>query len=276
MHGFLKVLLWFVAALFTVNSVALWQLPDGRMHVWFFDVGQGDSAFMRMPEGQTVLIDGGPSDSVLERLGSVMPYFDRDLDLVILTHPHADHLDGLVEVLKRYEVGMVLFGGVDYDSSVYDEFLSELLDGGRFGGRFVAASQDTDFVIGPVLLDVLYPFEQIYGESFSNLNNSSVVFELGYGDLKILFTGDAEAGVEEELVTHGSLEDVDILKVGHHGSDTSSGNEFLGVVEPELAIISVGSGNQFGHPKDEVLERLEKAGVEVRRTDVEGTVELVF
>lgn len=248
------------------------QLPDDRFHVYFLDVGQGDATLVKTPDNHQILIDGGPENIVIEELGEVMPFFDKTIDLVILTHPHADHIDGLVEVLKRFEVENVLMAGVYCGDSTYLEFLRVIEEQEMrvFFGK-------ENFLFGEVFVDVLYPLESFFGKSFDNLNNSSLVVEVSYEDFDILFTGDLELEGEAELVDLGVLEDVDIYQVGHHGSKTASTLPFLAEISPETAVISCGKDNKFDHPHEEALENLKLAGVEeVHRTDLEGMIEFVY
>lgn len=250
------------------------QLPDDRFHIYFLDVGQGDSTFVKTPFGHQILIDGGPNNYVIEELGKVMPFFDKTIDLVILTHPHADHIDGMVEVLKRFEVENVLMTGVYSGDSTYLEFLRVIEEQGV---RVFIAKNEMGFLFGDVEVDVLYPVESFFGKSFDNINNSSIVVRISYGEESILITGDLEIEGEEELVESGLLDNVDILQVGHHGSKTASSLPFLAKISPEIAVISCGEDNKFGHPHTEALENLEMAGVEeVYRTDLDGTIEFVY
>ncbi len=245
------------------------QLPDSRFHIYFLDVDQGDATLVKTPDGHHILIDGGPNNYVIERLGEVMPFFDKTIDLVVLTHPHADHIDGLVEVLKRFEVKNVLMTGVYDGNSTYLEFLRviEEQDVRVFFGN-------ENFLFGDVGVDVLYPSESFFGKSFDNINNSSLVVEVSYRDLDVLVTGDLEVEGEREL---SGLERIDILQVGHHGSKTASSLEFLAKISPEIAVISCGEDNKFDHPHVEALKNLELAGVgKIHRIDLEGTIEFVY
>jgi competence protein ComEC len=259
-------------------GLLFWQLPDGRLHVYFLDVGQGDAIFINTPENHQILVDGGPQNFVMEELAEVMPFFDKTIDLMVLSHPHADHIDGLVEVLKRYEVGAVLFSGVDFGGGSYREFLEEILE--QDIEVFVAES-GVDFRVGSVVLDVVYPLRQVVAEEFKNLNNSSVALRVLYDnageELAIFLTGDMEEEAEEELVASGLNLQADVLKAGHHGSRSSSTLAFLERVRPEVVVIQAGENNQFGHPHEESLEKFERIGVKrVYRNDLDGRVELVF
>lgn len=253
----------------------LWtEIPDDKLHIWFFDIGQGDSALIKTPENHQILIDGGPGNKVLLALADALPFYDRQLDMVILTHPHEDHIAGLIEVLKRFDVQMVLLTGVNSNSGSYDEFLEEMLEKKI---DFVIADQFTDFRFGDVEFDVLYPIQQMLLEDKEELNDSSIVLRMISDKVRVLFTGDLEAVGEQELIDHHAILRSDILKVGHHGSKTSSTMAFLIKVKPDMAVISAGRDNKFGHPNEKILQNLRAAGVkEIWRTDVSGTLELVY
>ncbi|MFH1284504.1 MAG: ComEC/Rec2 family competence protein [Candidatus Peregrinibacteria bacterium] len=269
----------FIAAVIVLGYMAaawlLIQLPDNDFHIYFLDVGQGDSIFIKTPENHQILIDGGGSDGgVIEQLGQVMPFFDKSIDLVILTHPHSDHVDGLVEVIKRYDVSNVLITGVYSDYAGYFEFLDGIYEA---GANVFFADSNENFRFADVNIDVLYPFDEIIGEYFENLNNSSIAIMASYSDKKILLTGDLEIEGEKALVESGDNLDADILKAGHHGSKTASSDEFLKKVKPETVVIQCGEGNSFGHPHEETLFNLEEAGVgKIYRNDLDGRVDIKF
>lgn len=264
---------WLVGG-FVLAGVALWQLPDRHFHIWFLDIGQGDAILIKTPEQHYILVDGGPGNGVMEQLAEVMPFFVKELDFVILTHPHADHMDGLVEVLRRYQVKGVLLSAPNYNSSTYDQFLTEISDQNL---PFWISEMNTDFRFGPVDFDVIYPFEQVFGRNFDNVNNASVGMKVTYGRTRILLTGDLEQEAEAELVANPYLDlRADILKAGHHGSRTSSTVDFLNKVKPKIVVIQCGKDNQFGHPHEETLKKFEQMGVELWRNDLDGRVEFVF
>lgn len=263
-----------LVSMFVALGFAYWQIPDNEFRIYFLDIGQGDSVLIKTPENQQILIDGGPQNKVIEELAEVMPFFDKSLDLVVLTHPHADHIDGLVEVLKRYEVKNVLFTGVQDDGSVYKEFLKEI---GEQEINLYIAEKNTDFRFGAVVLDVIYPSKQVLGENFNNLNNSSIAMKIFYKGKTILLTGDLEMEAEEKLIRSGTNLKADIFKAGHHGSRTSSTWNLLKKVDPNIVVIQSGKNNKFGHPHAETLENLEKLGIEkVYRNDLNGRVEISF
>jgi competence protein ComEC len=244
--------------------LALLQLPDGRLHVTFLDVGQGDAILITTPRGQQILVDGGPSPVALSSaLGSSMPFWDRSLDLVVMTHPDADHITGLAEVLERYRVDGWLDNGIT----------SALLQQHAIPRQAVSAGTRLDLGRG-LVLDVLHPQSGRLNRPDSGTNNDSVVLRLEWGGLSFLLTGDIEAEAERQLIDTGQALQSDVLKVAHHGSAGSSSVEFLAALSPNFAVISVGADNLAGHPAPEVLERLlQQGGVTVLRTDQLGTVE---
>lgn len=251
-----------------------WSLqPDGRLHLRFLDVGQGDSALLTTPSGKTMLIDGGPDWSTLEEIGKYLPFFDRHIDLLQLSHPNLDHLLSFPEILKRYDVGGILLAGTPNPLPRYNALFA-LAETNHVPVIMVSAGKTIDLGDG-VSIRILWPPSTMPKGFPKNDNNTSVVFMLEYNDHRALFTGDEEHQVEETLVrSHADLK-ADILKVAHHGSRTSSTDAFLRAVHPSLAIISVGE-NSYGHPRKEVLDALAKIGAEVRRTDEVGTIEIVW
>ena len=249
-------------------ALAPW-LAHGRMPwnhgcvVWVFDVGQGDSQFIDCPGGQ-VLIDGGPSGEIIEHLSGVMAPWDRTIDVVINTHPHADHVTGLLSVLERYEVGEVWVSGQSYHTQVFSLFNQQSASRQRLvqAGDAVSLGEH-------IVLDVLWPERSLEGEYLEDPNEGSVVTLLRVGDETVLFTGDI--GVEQERTLIAEVKQVDVLKVGHQGSLTSSDPTFLQAIDPEVAIISVGE-NSYGHPHPVVLDRFNRLGIDVWRTDEDGSV----
>lgn len=239
--------------------------PD-RITVWVFDIGQGDAIFIDAPDAQ-VLIDGGPDDEILEKLSTVMPFWDRSIDVVINTHPHADHVMGLDYVLERYAVGEVWVSGQEYDSDAFAYFKE--LEKNEW--TLVHAGDDMDLGDG-ARLDVLWPDIDVEGKILESTHDGNVVTEVTYGNTTILLTGDFEADRERQILDE--LDHVDVLKVGHHGSETSTSWELLQDITPDYAVISVGEGNDYGHPKPGVLDRLHAIGATILRTDLDGDVRI--
>ena len=255
-------------------SVAAVTMPDDKLRVSFLDVGEGDAILIQQGS-QQVLVDGGPSPQAIALgLGDKMPFWDRTIELVILTHPHADHLDGLVEVLQRYNVKQVLYPNLDYKSPSYEEWL-RLLEEKDIKRTLAQAGQQVDLGEG-VIIRTLNPQTPHITGTESDIDNNGVVLRLSLNRVSFLLTADIEGEAEYDLISERADLASTVLKVAHHGSKTSTTPEFLAVVNPQLAVISVGE-NSFGHPTNEVLKRLEqKLGPEnIYRTDEQGTIEFI-
>jgi competence protein ComEC len=265
-------LLGAAAAITVLAWLAVAQLPDGRLHVAFLDVGQGDALLITAPGGGQVLVDGGPSPSALtSALGRQIPFWDRSLDLVVMTHADSDHITGLAELLARYRVSGWLDNGLPGDSPVYAE-CQRLLEARQVSRHQIRAGDQVDLGHG-IRLEVLHPPAESLLHTAAADNDNSLVLRLVWGEASFLFTGDVGAEAERLLLDSGQLLAADVLKVAHHGSGGSSTARFLAQVEPAYAVISVGADNRFGHPDEAVLARL--GSVPVLRTDQQGTVELV-
>lgn len=233
------------------------------------DVGQGDAILIRTPAGQDVLIDGGRTDgSVLACLGRYLPPWDRTIELVVLSHGDADHVGGLPQVAARYRIGRAVSNGVPSQSQVYAAWLEALQRQGV--AQEVAAAGDW-IDLGPARAEVIWPGA---GADRTNTNESSVVLRLAYGSSTALLTGDIGAEAELAILATGADVSAQLLKVAHHGSRYSSDPAFHAAVQPTLAAVSVGTGNSYGHPGQEALDRLSAAGALVYRTDQDG--DLVF
>lgn len=266
----------FLGLLSTVlsSSVLLWNAqPDGLLHLYFLDVGQGDAILLRTPSGINILVDGGPQQNIIQELSEVLPFFDRTLDYVLLTHPDQDHIEGLLSVLKKYPVEKVLFTGSVKKSYFYEKFL-ELISEKNIPVIIVDQHSDISLADG-VLVDILFPFSQILGSSLDT-NNTSLMAKVTYGTNEILLTGDAETLEEVEILKRDINIDSDILKVAHHGSNTSTTEEFLKAVSPEYSVISVGKNNKYHHPHPSILKRLREFNIKILRTDRDGRIEFVM
>ena len=235
--------------------------------VHFLDVGQGDSILIEVT-GFTVLIDGGPRSAGQTVVEYLVRRGIRELDLVIGTHPHEDHIGGLIEVLQTFPVKRVIDSGQPHTTRTFDQYLSEIERQVDQGHCTYEIPEEQIIPLGEeVLLHILGPTQDL-----GSLNDNSVAARLDVGNVSFLFTGDAERRAEEDLLTRGAEVRADVLKVGHHGSRTSSGVAFLDAVSPTHAVIPVGTDNRYGHPAPEVIERLVARGILIFRTDQQGSI----
>jgi competence protein ComEC len=276
--GLSRSLKWIIIPLLVLAVMVSYTaatMPGDELHVSFLDVGEGDAVLIQKGSRQ-VLIDGGPSpQSINLELSRQMPFWDRSIDLVVLTHPHQDHLAGLMEVLRRYDVGQVLYPSLDYASSSYDEW-SRLIGETGVKSTIACAGQQIDMGDG-VIIEVLSPSVNLLKGTESDLDNNSVVLRLRDGKVSFLLTADIMSDTEWELIRERADLACTVLKVAHHGSDTSTTSEFLAVVNPRIAVISCGVDNKFGHPNDIVIGRLQVKLDEdnLYRTDTQGTIEFI-
>jgi len=240
----------------------------GTMWVHVLDVGQGDSVLIETPAGNTILIDAGPAGAQvsgqLEKLGV------EELDLVVATHPHADHIGGMRPVVVKYPVGLYLDSGMKHTTRSY-QALDGALDQYEVAHR-AARQGETLHFDDDIVVTVLWPSTIRLRDTRSDLNSNSVVLRVDHGEDCFLFTGDAEQPTERGLLNAG-LESCEVLKVAHHGSNHSTTASFIRAVDPDIALVSSGS-NSYGHPGEEVLERLESEGAVIYRTDDSGHLAL--
>jgi competence protein ComEC len=273
-----------------LSFIAFW--PDNKVHLIACDVGQGDAILITHGFDQ-VLIDGGPNDKVLGCLARHMPFWDRDVEMVVNTHPDADHLKGLLGVLERYQVKQIISNSL-YDSTDLFEQFHDLIMSKNI--KVYSPKEGDRLKINNIEFEVLWPDQvmgnlalwknplpgkqAVLGESSPKpkFNESAVVFLMRYKQFKALLTADITQQAEDQIINFCSGRDcqtpVDVLKVAHHGSKTSTSQEFLEFFRPKIAIISVGQNNQWGHPNQEVLDRLVAIGAKIRRTDLSGDIEI--
>jgi len=269
-----KIFLIFGIAVLLAGIVWFWLFYSAakNLEVDFLDVGQGDAILIKAPGGQNILIDGGPDKVILKRLAENLAWWDKTIDLMILTHPHDDHVAGLIEVLKRYQVEKILYTGVTHNAPNYLAWLKLVR---KKKVQMLIIDKPQIIKLGAESqLEILYPDQSLLAKAVSDLNQSSIVMMLAYGKNKFLLTGDAGEEVERKLIDSGTNLSAEVLKVGHHGSQSSTSEEFLNQVKPNLAVISVGKDNDFGHPSLRTVKRLERAGAEIYRTDEKGTVRI--
>lgn len=285
-----RLRLYAISILVILTWIGWSQWPSDQLTMVVCDVGQGDGIVIMQGEIQ-VVVDGGPSRSkMLECLRKHVPDWDRTIELVIMTNSDADHISGLIDIVSRYEVVQFISG----DGIAPTQTMQALLDVLTESGVAVSGVEQGDVIkVGELMVfRVLWPDElsydvaavfsmdsqdlsQVLGTNTDDLNERSLVLQLEWGGEKILLTGDIGFQTEEVLVAQGILDDVDVLKVGHHGSKYSSSATFLSVIRPELAVVSVGK-NSYGHPTDDVLARLRDVGARIYRTDEDGAVVLRF
>lgn len=273
MQSFVKNLKWWlllglILTTFFIWSAVLAEERGGTLTVAFLDVGQGDATYIEAPNGNQVLIDGGAGKQVLGGLTKLMSVHDRSIDIVIATHPDADHIGGLSEVLERYDVTAILRSGAINDTNVFRTLNATIEEQGvteTVARRGMQMVLDED-----VRLEILFPDRDVSG---TDPNEASVIAQLVYGETEIMLTGDASKGIENYLVSlYGKGLQSDVLKVGHHGSKTSSSQNFIGFVSPEYAVISAGCDNRYGHPHQEVLATLAQFDIKTLSTCVDGTI----
>jgi len=257
-----------------VALVAFWFLyqPIDYLKFSALDVGQGDAELIVTPRGQTILVDGGPDNKIIRRLSEELPFWQRRIDLVVLTHPHDDHFRGLIEVFKRYQVNNLILTGIECFDPAYEEFIKVAQTSNV--KIFIYNGLD-NFMIDGLNIASLYPRENIKNKKYDNSNNSSIVLKLSYNKIDFLLMGDAETLVEQELLfSSKNMLNAEVLKVAHHGAETSSGEDFLKVVKPTIALISVASENDYGHPSPRILKRLARLNIKEYLTKDVGTIHL--
>jgi competence protein ComEC len=234
-----------------------------KMYVHFIDVNQGDSIFIELPNSQTMLIDAAEESQADKIITYIHQQGYDSLDYVVETHPHSDHMGGMADVINNFNVSSIYLSPATNTTKAYENMLTAIQNSGA--KTYSPMAGDTILDDGNLLIEVVAPKEL----DNDKLNNCSLVIKLTYGDNRFLFTGDAEKSEEDKIWTNIKC---DVLKVGHHGSDSSTTANFLKKVEPTCAVISVGAGNSYGHPDDIILKRLADKGVQTFRTDIQGTI----
>ena len=264
----------FIGIVLTANVIGLWfylsPQENKSLKIYFFDIGQGDSALIKTPNQQNILIDGGQDDSVLQPLSHALGIFNDTIDVVIITHPHEDHIGGLWAVINKYNVKQIIYTGALYDSPIYVNLLSLIAEkkiplGVTRDNEIARLGDNCD-------LKIIHPNQSLHKKSDPNVNNTSIATMLDCEGARALFMGDIEADIESEILESEKNLRANILKIGHHGSDTSSSIKFLNAIMPDFAVISVGANNTFGHPSRLILRRLNDIDAKILRTDEIGNV----
>jgi len=271
---FTKIFLLFLLITAYLSISACFSHSDGKLHVYFLNVGQGDAIYIRGPKEQDILIDGGPDNSVLPELGQRMPFYDHEIDLVILTHPDSDHLTGLIDITKRYKIKKIAFTGATEESPEYLAWQKEIA---LKGIPLVLIKKGSSINMeGGAKMDVLWPPRYLINQKLENTNQGSLVMRLSYKNIDFLLTGDAEEETGNLLLKDSALLEAEIFKVSHHGSENGLGNkkEVLEKIKPQLAVISVGK-NRYGHPHKKILNLFKENKINWLRTDEKGTIEVM-
>lgn len=268
-----KLIYFILIAIFAIVSEFYYNEPlihinpyDGKLHVYYMDVGQGDSIFIQLPNNENMLIDAGTEDSGTKIAKSLKKADIDKIDHLVATHPHADHIGGMQKIVESFDIENIYMPDAATNIRTYENLLLAIK---RKGNKITTAKSNTKIVSNDKLnITIVAPNSNEY----EDLNNYSAVIKLTYGERSFVFTGDAEKLSEDEIRSNIKC---DVLKIGHHGSSTSTSENFLKKTHPTYAVISCGADNEYGHPHREVMERLKKAGVKIYRTDINGTTEFV-
>lgn len=235
----------------------------------FFDIGQGDSSLIKLPNNRLILIDGGPDNLVINRIGRYLSYYQRQIDYMILSHYHDDHIMGLIETLNRYRVETLIY----MEGSKNSDLLEQLISRAKANGTKIVALKnkiELEYSVSCVL-KVVNPL--IFNISADD--NNSLFVSLNCDGLRAILNGDSDVRVEKALIKYGENLKTDIFKASHHGSKTANSEELLGLMDPKYFIISVGKDNRFGHPSLEIVERAEMLKIKIKRTDQDGDIILL-
>lgn len=268
-----------MAVVLGIINFAIWSavsilMQPAQLTVAFLDVGQGDAIFIESPTRRQILIDGGRDRAVLRELGAVMPWWDRSIDMLIATHPDADHVGGLFDVLARYAVATIVQSDVQNDTPQTESLLAAVARERDTGAVEVEARRGQYFDIGGgAYIEILFPDRSVVG---LETNTASIVARVVYGGTSFLLSGDSPKSIEEYLVLlDGKRLKADVLKAGHHGSDTSSSALFVGYTAPEWAVFSRGCENTYGHPHQEVVNLMARFKIPTKDTCIDGRVVFV-
>lgn len=249
-----------------------WTTYGKELTIDILDIGQGDSILIQTPEKHRILIDGGPDESVIDQLDEVMPFWDRSIDVVIPTHPQADHITGLASVIQRFHIGQYADTPAKSTIDSYKEIMKDIEQENIPEINYTRGSiikLDSNITI-----DSLWPPQDADWNKVADLNDVAQVCLLKYGNFSALFTGDAGANIDRQLEALGDDMPVDVLKVGHHGSKTGTDQQYLAKIHPLISVISVGAHNTYGHPAPSTLKQLQQVGSSIWRTDLAGRIEI--
>ena len=268
-----------IISILVLIIVQYFNIIECRLSVAFLDIGQGDAILIQTPEYKNILIDAGMTSVVVDRLGEQLSFFDKTIDLFIITHPDRDHYAGVLDIMQKYKIKQIMLTGIANPDRLYEAFLAEAR---KQKVPIIFPQNNQDLKIShKIYLDILYPFagQSLVGQIVKNKNTTSIVMRLlrqrseNWENL-IMLTGDAEHSQERELVLSGQELSGNILKLGHHGAKTSTSDIFLSAIKPQITVVSAGKDNKFGHPHPITMEKVKD--LEIRQTLQEGSIKFNF
>lgn len=275
-----RAIQWGIVGVLLFLAVWMWGLLLDKRQVFsvtFFDVGQGDAIFIETEYGHQILIDGGPDGKIVEKLGQILPPGDKTLDLIIVTHQDKDHAGGFIPLLKSYDIDHIVWTGVSKNTEMFETLYAGFKEEGKKGAVFHTAHAGQRISWGGGVndaIEILHPDNRNQEGEAGDSNDNSIVALLKKGGKGFLFAGDIEKKAEAYLLSQKKNMKADVLKVAHHGSNSSTGTPFIAAVRPEIAVIQVGKQNKYGHPDGKVLESLWRYGINVFRTDERGDIKI--
>ncbi len=266
------LLIYFALIFLGLGLLLIFQLKDlGNFRMIACDVGQGDGLLLISPGGKQVVVDGGPGKKILDCLSAHMPFWDRKVEMIVLSHPHAEHMEGLLAILGSYKVDTVVTTNVPNKDKLFSAWQGAVK---KSGAKVYVPGVGDKFAVDGLAFDVLWPtrdkIEQWMISPAADLNDTSIVMRASYGNFCAYLTGDLPKEILQRIIDR----QCDVLKVVHHGSRTGTNQEVVDAIRPKLAIIQVGAKNQYGHPHKEVLDVLAANGVKILRNDLNGEVEV--
>lgn len=269
-----RVLLFFLLLIVIIylSKIYLGSNEEKNLEVNFLDAGQADAILITTPQQHKIIIDFG-SEKALPELDKKIPWWNKKIDLIIITHPHDDHILGMIALLNKYEIKQIMYTGVLHYSPAYLDLLKLIED--KNIDLIIPQENQVIGLGNNCSISILFPIKSFYNKEVSNINNSSIVSKLTCQNSTWLFMGDAEVEVEDELLHKKINIKSDVLKAGHHGSITSSQQKFLEEVDPQIAVIMVGQDNKFNHPSLRTIKKMEKLNIQVFRTDLDQTVTII-
>lgn len=269
LYGKVTSVLFLFCASLLVGCLIIYSSSVKKLQISFLDVGQGDAIFIQTPSGHDMLIDGGAHDKVLEKISQKMGYFDRHIDVIVATHPDADHITGLVPILKKYTIDTIITSSDVGQTNVFEEFKKTITEE---QAKIINAKRGDQIIFGDgVVVDILYPTKNLNSEDVGT-NDASVSLVLTYGNQSVLLTGDLSTKHEGNLFGKTLPRNITIYKAGHHGSKYSNGEQLLSYIKPEYTVISTGKNNKYNHPNPEAVLRLQTYSQEIFSTIEKGTI----